>query len=56
MIETGEYETYAAANGHRMTGMVITNDDGTNRRIRQWDAECADNCPACAEGDPLPDW
>lgn len=29
---------------------------GDQLEVEQWSAWCDENCGACAEGDPLPDW
>lgn len=49
--------TARAANGHRMVYRVIPPTfPGGEPRLSQWDAECAPDCPACADGEQLPDW
>lgn len=68
--ETGVTEPYRAFNGHLMIAPVEfppvvdpkdrydTREYKVGDRIRytSFNAWCAENCAACAEGDPLPDW
>jgi hypothetical protein len=48
--------TYRAANGHKMQYHEDPTRPGHAERDAAWSAWCADDCEACAEGDPLPDW
>lgn len=48
--------TYRAANGHLMEYWEDDERPGKPARGHAFEAWCADNCGACAEGDPLPDW
>lgn len=67
--EDGFYGPYLAANGHLMCAPLIfpKNDDllepgvrsyriGDEIRYTQYNAYCAEGCPACAGYEPLPDW
>ena len=54
--EAAQPRIYAAFNGH-----VMVAHTGYWDRADRWvwvyfNAYCADDCPACAEGEPLPDW
>jgi len=48
--------TYRAANGHLMQYWEDPKRPGKPDRAAAWEAWCAPECGACADGDPLPDW
>lgn len=45
-----------AANGHLMEYAVVGADHEGRPVLSQWNAGCADDCRACADGDTRPDW
>ncbi len=47
---------YRAANGHTMEYWADEDNPRMPARGAAWQAWCADDCPACANGEPLPDW
>lgn len=55
--EVGRTAPYVALNGHTMTAPIYLRADGSgNTYVINADAQCTEDCSACADGDPLPDW
>ncbi|GAA3751261.1 hypothetical protein [Micromonospora maritima] len=54
--ELPETTTAVAANGHLMVYRVVGRWPDGAFRTSQWDAYCAPNCGACAEGYSRPNW
>ena len=55
-LRIGDTKVMVAMNGHLMEYNVVGYYSDGSARTSSWDAMCTENCRACADGEPLPDW